>query len=466
MRTLREAGGADPAFEVRRVGRVGRTLAAAAVASVLLAPHRALAEDAGGPGRETGASGARTMAVEECVAAALARNVDVLASEADVDLAEAQRNAVRGEFLPKVHADGTYQRWNEPYVFGGFPVHEASVWNVTATVTQPITPLFAIYDAFKVRELGVDVAVVRREARRREIAMRVVEGYYRLLQVGRLAEVAVASVDQLQAQLRQANSFHTNGLVSQDDVLRAQLAVAGAEQRLIQTRSRVALDRARLAVLMGMPADAAVEPKPLPTDASLARDPVSLEDAERTAAAERVELRELDRRMQQADHDTRLAYLKLAPQVSVVGAYIHNEGSLFSQTNSAYVGGVASWDVWDWGTTTSGISEAKARARQAALARAKLAQGIRLEVRQAFVDVGAANEAMQVARVEVASADENFRLVKKRYEANAATSFDVVDAEALLTQARGQMQTALYDFVIARAALRAAMGSSPQALTQ
>jgi outer membrane protein TolC len=278
--------------------------------------------------------------------------------------------------------------------------------------------------------------------------------------------VAVASVDQLGAQLRQANSFHANGLVSEDDVLRAQLAVAGAQQRLIQARARVTLERARLAVLMGMPPDAAIDAQPLPGDQVPARDAVSLEQAERTAEAGRVELREVEKRIEASGHDTRLAYLKLAPQVSAVGAYVHNVGSLFSQVNSGYVGGVASWDVWDWGTTTSGISEAKARARQALLARSKLDDQIRLEVRRAFVDVGTASEAMEVARASVAAAEENFRLVKKRYEANAATSFDVVDAEGLLTQARGQMQTALYDFVIAQAALRSATGAAPQAVAR
>ncbi len=407
------------------------------------------------------------MSVDECVAAALAQNVDVLTAAEDVAVAKAEKNEVRGQLGPKLHADWTLQEWNAPYLFPGFgAIHGQTVWNVTATVTQPITPLFALFDALKVRELGVDVAMVRHEAARREAAMRVVESYYRLAQAEQLDEVAVASVDQLTAQLRQANSFHANGIVSQDDVLRAQLAVANAQQRLIQMRARVTIERSRLAVLMGMPPDSGIDARPLPGDQVPPREAVSLEQAERAAEAHRIELREVEKRIEQASHDTRIAYLKLAPQVSAVGAYIHNDGSLFSPEDSAYVGGVASWDVWDWGTTTSGISEAKAKARQARLAITKVGDQIRLEVRQSFVGVGTASEAMDVARASVAAAEENFRLVKKRYEANAATTFDVVDAEGLLTQARGQMQTALYDYMIARAALRSATGVAPEALAR
>jgi outer membrane protein TolC len=408
----------------------------------------------------------RRMKLDECVAMALAKNVDVQMATEEVSASESSRAGTRGQFGPKVRVDASATRYDSAFVMFNFHVHEAFTWNATATVTQPLTALFAIYDAYKVSDLGVDIAAIRREAVRRETASRVIETYYRLLQAERLAEVASASVDQLEAQLRQSNSFHANGMVSRDDVLRAQLAVANAQQRLIQERARVTSERAHLAVLMGIPPNAAIDAEPLASDKVPPRDQMSLERAERIGEAQRVELRELDRRIVQSEHDVRLAWLKLAPQVNAVAAYIHNEGSLFSPINSGYVGATASWDAWDWGTTTSGISQAETRQQQAILARTKLADQIRLEVREAFIGVETTNEAMTVAQASVASAEENFRLVKKRYEASAATSFDVVDAEALLTQGRAQMQTALYDSLIARSALRRAMGEAPEALAK
>ena len=135
---------------------------------------------------------------------------------------------------------------------------------------------------------------------------------------------------------------------------------------------------------------------------------------------------------------------------------------MFSQTNAGYVGAAASWDVWDWGTTTSGITGAEVRHHQAISARYKLDSEIRLEVRRAYTDLQQSKEARAVARAAVAQAEENYRLITKRYEANAATSFDVVDAEALLTQARAQFETSLYDYLVARAALRRATGDAQE----
>lgn len=420
--------------------------------------------------------GARVVKLDACIAAALRNNVDVRTADAEIDVSTGARDEVRGRFLPRLHVDGSLQQWTEAYNIpfalapgqppANFPVHDAFQWNATVSLVQPVTQLLAIYQEYKVRDLGVDVASVRLEAQRRDTAFEVVEQYYRLLQAERLTEVAVASVDELEQQLKQANSFHDNGVVSRDDVLRAELAVANAQQRLIQARAQVKVARSSLAVTMGMPSDAAIEAVPRSSDTLPAVDRTSLEEADRVAETSRVELREVDKRIDQADHDKKVAWLKLAPQVNVVGAYLHNEGSLFTQTNSAYVGATASWDAWDWGTTASGISSANAREKQAFLARTKVAEHVRLEVERAVVGVDAAAQAMSVARVSVASAEENFRLVKTRYAANAATSFDVVDAEALLTQARGQLQTALYDYLIAHAALKRAMGLAPEALAR
>jgi outer membrane protein TolC len=403
------------------------------------------------------------LSLVDCVTVALGRNEDVLSTADDASIAEARRSGARGQFGPKIQLDASLVYWNQPYAFEGFPIHDRTVWNVTATATQPITGLFSIYDTYKVRDLGVDIAAVRHETVRRETAFRVVERYYRLLQAKRLEEVSIASVDQLEAQLRQANAFHSSGTVSRDDVLRAELALANARQRLIEARSRVTLERANLAELIGLSPDSAIDAQPL-TDELPPPEAISLDQAERVAEVQRLELREVDKQIESMAHETRLAYLKLVPTVSVVGAYIHNEGSLFSPVNAGYVGAAASWDAWDWGTTTSGIAEAKARAHQARLARSKVDNRIRLEVQRAFIGLTSAREAMEVAKASVALAEENFRLVQRRYEASAATSFDVVDAEGLLTQARGQMQNALYDFLIARAALRSAEGARPESL--
>ncbi len=181
--------------------------------------------------------------------------------------------------------------------------------------------------------------------------------------------------------------------------------------------------------------------------------------AEAHAVAQRLEVRAVDRRIEQADRNKSFAKKKLLPQINLVGNYTHFDGSAFQQADAAYVGLIGSWDVWDWGTTLSGIASADSKLQQAQIARAKLDDEIRLEARQAFVQATTAREALDVARAGVVQAEENYRIVQKRFENATSTSFDLVDAEALLTQSRAEVENALYGYLIARIALQRATGT-------
>lgn len=417
------------------------------------------------------ADGPRTVTLDEAVALALRQNPAVAVAAAEVDAARAQRANVRGMMLPRLHLEGSVIRWDEALVstFGPpspmtptLEVREAVTTNLKLQVIQPLTPLWALYDAHAMRDLGVDLAGLQQQTARRDLAYRVVESYYRLLQVMRLEEVATTSIATLEGHVGRARIFVEQGVVGKNDLLRAELALSNARQRVIQLRGAVAVSRAALAVAIGLPADTELVPAARPT-APPAREALSLEEAERRALTGRTEIREVATRLEQADRGVHFAWLHYLPQVSLVANYEHNTGSLFAQEDSLFLGVVATWDVWDWGTTQSGIDEARARKKQAAAGLQQVRDGVRLEVRAAYEAWATATEALTVAESATTQAEENFRIETKRYEANANTSFDVLDAESLLTQARAQYQAALYDVYIARAALARAMGEDPAA---
>jgi outer membrane protein len=444
-----------------RLTREVRSLAAPAVAlSIAMALVGAPASAQPAP---PSASAPRTMTLTDCVAVALRENPDTQSSDFQVRGAEAERAQVRGAFGPRVHVDANVQQWNSSFAlavpsFPSFVVRDAFTWTAGVSLIQPLTTLFAIYDEYKVQDFGVDVAAIRRAATRRDVAFRTVEEYYRLLEAMRLSEVAEASVTQLESAQKQAQSQFDHGVIAKNDLLRAGLALASARQRAIQARGHVVLGRGRLAAVMGRPQDDAVEPAPFSGEPPPIAER-ALEDAEAHAVTQRLELRELERRIDQAASGLRFARDKLFPQVNAVGNYTHTAGSPFQQVDAAYVGATASWDVWDWGATIGGVHEAAARLHQASLAKTKLENDVRVEVQQAYVNAESTREALTVARASVSEAEENFRIVTKKFENNAATSFDVVDAESLLTQARGQVEQSLYDYLVASAALQRATGA-------
>ncbi|HSY24872.1 MAG TPA: TolC family protein [Polyangiaceae bacterium] len=410
----------------------------------------------------SGADSTRRIGVADAVGIALAHNPDALSSAVDLQSAEASRGNIGGQLGPKLHVDGALTAWNSAFYlsFGGenFEVRKRNTVSASFTLSQPITGLLPIYEEYKVAKLGVDVAAIQREAARRNVALAVIQAYYGLLARARLSAVADASVTQLEAQQKQAQSQFDNGVIGKNDLLRAGLALATAKQRAIETRGQIVIARSQLTQAMGVSPDEPLEVEPFSGSepSSPERD---LASAEAHALSQRVEVRALDLRIEQGEASVSAAKAKLAPQISAVANYTHFGGSAFQQADASYVGLVGSWDIWDWGTTWSGVTAADAQLSNARIARTKLEDQIRVEARQAFVNAQTSRDALGVARAAVTQGEENYRIVTKKFEANAATSFDMVDAESLLTQARAQVESALYDYLLARAALESATGA-------
>ncbi len=404
----------------------------------------------------------RPTSLAEAIAIALRQNPDALTGEAQVREAEGARTTSRGGLLPRVHVDANAQVYDSPFAlpFGtaSFSIRDQFTWVFSPSLIQPLTALWALYDRYQIASYGVDVAALKQRVARRELAFQVSEAYYRLLEAGRLAQVADTSVTQLEAQQKQAQSLFDNGVIGKNDLLRAGLALASARQRAIQSHGNVTLARSQLDVAMGNPPDAPFEPAPVGSEPPSVPD-ASVAAAEARAVAQRLELGVLDRSIAQADRGVAAAQKHYLPDISAVANYTHLGGQPFAKENSEYVGLFASWDVWDWGTTAGSVTVASARLDEARLARKKVEDQVRLEARSAFVNAETARQALGVARTAVEQAEENYRIVSKKFEANAATSFDMVDAESLLTQARAQVETALYDYLIARAALERATGA-------
>jgi outer membrane protein len=442
-------------------------------------------------------AGAETLTLDQCVSIALKESPDTVSANYEVAAAVAKKHSAFGAYGPRLHLDAGVQRWDQALampLFAGvvatctncswntrdgqtialpdgtnIPAGKLSAlmdpitfrpqwtWSVGVTLAQPIASLWTVSEANQLAKLGIDVAEIKRKSAQRDVAFQVTEAYYRLLQAKRMADVAERSVEQVTAQVNRARTFFEHGAVARNDVLRANLGLAAAKQRLIQAKGGVTLARGRLATLMGRSPDSPIDVVALAGEPAIVA-PMPADQAEQQAVNSRFELKEIAAHIDQASASVAMAKSKMIPQVNAVANYTRATSSLLALPESWFIGATASWDIWEGGSTYYGIDESKAQLAQTLQARRKAEDGIRLDVRSAYVGVTTAAESLDVAKHAVEEAEENFRIEQKRYESASNTSFDVLDAETQLTTARGQHQAALYDYLIAQSNLARAMG--------
>jgi outer membrane protein len=104
------------------------------------------------------------------------------------------------------------------------------------------------------------------------------------------------------------------------------------------------------------------------------------------------------------------------------------------------------------------LSEAKIEQSRATDNRQQLRDRVAFEVKEAVLKLQEATQRIHVAGRAIAQAEENFRISGECYVAQIATSTEVVDAEALLTQARTNYFYVLYEHLLAAFALQKATG--------
>ncbi len=415
------------------------------------------------------AESARHLNLPECVDLALQKNRSLERAGARLDGAEAARLSMRGRFGPVGRVEANVIYWDKESLVSmappGLPVDPVLVRGQTTSqiigsVIQPLTGLAVITDLYRATARGADAARYDHLAAQNDVVLAVATAYFDALKAEQFVRISKLSVKQIEAHLSEAASFHRSGLIGKDAILDAEVRLAGARTQLIQAEGALSLTRANLAFQMGVPVTEEIIPVDVAEDQLVDRSRSEAADLER-AASHRPELAASGERVKQAEAAAGAAWFKMFPEVSGIFSVQHTEGNALVPDNEYFVGLQASWNVWEWGATYYQVEEAKARQREASAARDEIRDAVLLEVRQARIALRTAIEQHAVAAQAVEHADENLRIVRRRFEEHDATGTEVLDAQARQVHAEVQETSSYYDAFRAAVALRRALGSAP-----
>jgi outer membrane protein len=135
----------------------------------------------------------------------------------------------------------------------------------------------------------------------------------------------------------------------------------------------------------------------------------------------------------------------------------------FQPEDEEYVGLQLSWNVWNWGATHAAVVDAEHAQARAQIGVRATADHVKLDVRKRFIAAQTAFDSLAAAAAQQRAAEEAYRLQQVRFDAAAATTTDVLDAENEVARARLGSTVARYDYYHALVALARAIGDVPSA---
>jgi outer membrane protein TolC len=266
--------------------------------------------------------------------------------------------------------------------------------------------------------------------------------------------IAAASVTDLDEQVKVARLRLTAGVITNADLLRVEVAAANARQQQIAAEAQAIVSKTSLLDAVGLAPDLSVE---LVEPATLLAAPSSpLPDAQaalRQADARRPEIAQARLMLTAATQNRRARDLSLLPEVDAEGAYLRVDGQLFVPANQWFVGARASWAIWEWGATWFQTRAAAQQAEASAIDLDNQRRAVAVDVLSTLAQTRAAAAAVEVAEKTISSAEEAYRVTRASLQVGAATTTDLLDAQAALTTARLNLARAKYELAIQRVAL-------------
>jgi outer membrane protein len=178
------------------------------------------------------------------------------------------------------------------------------------------------------------------------------------------------------------------------------------------------------------------------------------------ALEQRPEVRAARLGVKQAEVDRRIKKSEYIPDVSLGLTYMSFRN--FDQVvpkNSASIGVVVKWEVFDWGRKKNQLAEKDRAIEQTRNALHEAESLVLIEVGDKFRKLQQTRQALVVAQLNQETARENIRVSTNKYKVKAVLLSDVLQTQATLADAGYQYQQALLAYWTARADYEKAIGA-------
>ena len=425
------------------------------VAYVPPAPHQP--ESTAVDDRKLAALDGRFLSLAQCIKIALEQNPQTRESWQRARSAAAGVGQARSPYLPSVDVTAGANR--------GAPVLLDSKQQpgTVDTFTAGFSVRYLLFDG-GARSAGLTgaeselfAANFQHNATLQDVALKVEEVYYQLLAAQELERVAEQTIRQIQYHVDVARARYQNGLVARSDVLKSETEMADAELLLVRARSQVRVVHGRLASAMGLVPSENFEVMELPGNPHQ-REMADIKHLMADASSRRPELRAALARIGSTRSNIDAGKARYWPRVTLNTDYGRRDRTFVPERDEWSLGIGIIWPLFDGFNREYTIHRAESDLDRSVAEYEILLRGIELEVWTAYSRLIEAGQAIEAARVLVASAEENARVTEGQYKNGTTSIIEVTDAQTSRTTANVRLVQARLDWYTGLARLERAIG--------
>lgn len=389
------------------------------------------------------------LTLERAVTLAVERNERAAIAETTVEAAEARVGRARSAFFPRVDIAGN---WRTDY-----PDPTERTLATSALLTQPIFDA-RVFPLFRQARFQREAARFGAVEAKRLLAFDAAAVFLTTLSTEQVLLAAERRRGFAQTNLDDVRARFEAGLVSSNDVTRAELELANAVQGVARAAGDVQAIRVELENLLKAEVAGALAP-PASLLAAAAQPP--------TADVAAAQQRRSDIAAERASVEALRAFAdeprsRFFPSVNFSAQTRNiNDGPVSAREQDGFFGFSFAWPVFDAGVRRAETAERSALVRGAELELESSLRDVERQIRSAGVQLTTEQASLREATAAVRAARKNADETSILYREGLASALELADANQRLFEAEVAEATATYRMALAYLSLREASGATP-----
>lgn len=353
-----------------------------------------------------------------------------------------------------------YQTLNDLTASQNFPTNLENVNeqflpnNFHETKLRVIQPLFNsdIYYNYKARKELISLESVKREAYEKELVREVKTAYYRYLKTEEVLTIYADTRGLLEEILRVNQRLVENNKATYDVVYSAEYEISKIDKQLALANQDRKLAAAWFNFLLNRDQGALILRDALILNASDVRN---LDLLEQQAINQRLEFSQW--RYARAANARQIGLNKglALPKVNLVlDIGYQGFGYSFDKNQDFWLGQISlQWDLFKGFQNRAKTQQAYIEGQILSNQQDRLTQQIRLQVKEAWHQYRAAEQAVAASRLGVKSAGAAFRIIQRKYQEDQASLLELMNARTQFTQSKLSLAIDSYDLLSKEAEL-------------
>jgi len=322
-----------------------------------------------------------------------------------------------------------------------------------ANVSMPIFSGFKIKNSIQASENLYKSETFKASHTKEQLALEVVELFAGLYQAQETVKLFEENLKSAHQRATDFSAMVDNGLLARNDLLKSQLQESNIQLSLDNALKNVTIINYQLVTLLKLPENTSIDIDIETVKSDMAQTQLL------TLNAQRNDLEALNFLEKASESNIKIAKSGYYPSISLVGGYIAFDLKDVLSVNNAMNFGVGlSYDLASIFKNGKNVKLAQSKTEQSKHAIAILSNKIKEETHEAQENYNLSLKQNKVYTLAVEQSEENYRIVKDKYDNSLSTTNDLLEADVLQLQSKINLALSQADIALKYYQLQFASG--------